>query len=74
LVTSRWTSARHTQHQNSGYGLDLAYTPTKGRWEAYVRYWNIRDADYVVAHTFSSSGYGYEPENSTIEIGARFAF
>lgn len=60
--------------QNSGYGLDLAYTPTKGQWEAYLRYWNIRDSDYVVARTFSSSGYGYEPENSTIEIGARFAF
>jgi hypothetical protein len=60
--------------QSSGYGLDLAYTSKGGKWEAYIRYWKIGHSDYVPALTINGPGSAYEPENNTVEIGARVAF
>ena len=62
--------------QKSGYGLDFAYTPAKGGWELYFRYWRIKDSDSVNIYRTNGTlyGTGTEPLNNTKELGVRFAF
>ncbi len=59
--------------QDSGYGLkfssmyrinDLAVGP-------YIDYWNINKSDVVVFSDGSSTYYGYEPHNTTLEFGIK---
>lgn len=60
--------------QETGYGLDLAYTPRSSNWEAYLRYWNIKQSDFISCRTTSGTSLCYEPDNNTFEIGVRYAF
>lgn len=60
--------------QDAGYGLDLSYTAADGSWETYFRYWSIADSDIASGVTVGGIIYGYEPKNSTSEIGIRLTF
>ncbi len=62
--------------QKTGYGLDFSYTTPDGGWEVYARYWGIRDSSQTNVYRSDGtlSGVAVEPENTTTEVGVRFAF
>ena len=52
--------------QKKGYGLEAVYTPRESKFEYYLKRWSIEDSNLVSAHR--------EPQNSTTELGIRYAF
>jgi len=62
--------------QKTGYGLEFSYTTPDGGWEVYARHWGIRNSSQtnVYRSDGTQSGTAIEPENTTTEVGVRFAF
>ena len=54
-----------TNTQNSGYGLELEYSPNE-KYAVFMRYWDIEDS------TVNNSM--YEPNNTTTELGFKWLF
>lgn len=70
--------------QDKGYGLRGSLRLEKESEEfdfiiePFIRYWNIKKSDEVTRTTISSNGWllsevGYEPKNTTLEYGCKFA-
>ena len=66
--------------QNSGYGLRASMAFKKKSpeieyiFEPFIKYWNIDRSDRSsVTYSGVLVGYGYEPKNTSTEIGLRFA-
>ena len=56
-----------TSTQNSGYGLELEYSP-QSNYAVFLRYWDIDDG--TVESRYST----YEPNNTTTELGFKWLF
>jgi hypothetical protein len=62
--------------QHAGHGLDLSFTPNSGKSQVFLRYWEVEKSEVVPVY-FSSGqlyGQGWEPKNTTLEVGYRKAF
>ena len=72
--TGLYKDLSNTQH--SGNGLDLSYTPNSGKFQAYLRYWNIEKSEVVPLYFMNGNQYGigWEPANTTFELGYRRSF
>lgn len=62
--------------QKNGYGLSVSYSPVTAGWEIFWRYWSIGDSDRQNLYSTGGAllGTGYEPRNTTSELGVRFSF
>ena len=56
--------------QDSGFGVDIAYQPNKSDYELFVKYWHIDDSDWNTVQGLTAM----EPDNTTWEIGLKWAF
>nr|WP_321268963.1 hypothetical protein [uncultured Tolumonas sp.] len=59
--------------QDSGYGIKFSsmYRVNDFAIGPYVDYWNINKSDTVIFSDSTSTYYGYEPKNNTVEIGIK---
>ena len=58
--------------QKDGWGLDISYSPSL-KSEVFLRFWDIKKSDErkLTVNGLQTGYFGYEPANTTLEIGAR---
>lgn len=59
--------------QDSGYGIKFSsmYRVNDFAIGPYIDYWNINKSDTVIFSDSTSTYYGYEPKNTTVEFGIK---